>query len=384
MCIVVAIPLPITVTVLLRIVRMRAGEQDMAIQQSLDQAKVDAFLGKVLTDTSGMTVTVMASLGDRLGLFKELAHGSASSVELATRTGLNERYLREWLGAMASAGYVEYDPINARFTLPPEHIPVLAQEAGPIFFGGVHQLLIGMVGPLKQLEQAFRQGGGVPQSAYDDNMWDGMERFTKGWFENLLVQQWIPAMPDVEAKLISGADVADVGCGRGQALIKLALAYPNSRYVGYDVFEPTIEPAIRNAQAAGVADRVRFQQLDVSQGLPEQYDVITTFDVVHDAINPRGLLRAIRHALRPDGRYVCLEINCSDKLEENAGPLGSFFYGVSVLYCMTTSLAGHGEGLGTMGLPASKVQEICLEAGFSSVRRLPLENPFNNVFEVKP
>jgi 2-polyprenyl-3-methyl-5-hydroxy-6-metoxy-1,4-benzoquinol methylase len=326
----------------------------------------------------------MAGIGDRLGLFKELARGSASSVELATHTGLNERYVREWLGAMVSASYVEYNPVNDRFTLPPEHIPVLAQESGPFFFGGVHQMLIGMMGPLKQLEQAFRDGGGVPQSAYDDNMWDGMERFTKGWFENLLVQQWIPAMPDVEAMLVAGADVADVGCGRGQALIKLAQTYPNSRYVGYDAFGPTIERANRNAQMAGVANRVRFQQLDVSLGLPEQYDIITTFDVVHDAINPRGLLRAIRHALRPDGRYVCLEINSSGKLEENVGPLGSFFYGVSVLYCMTTSLAGHGEGLGTVGLPPPKVQEICLEAGFSSVRRLPIENPFNNVFEVKP
>ncbi|HZU01889.1 MAG TPA: methyltransferase domain-containing protein [Ktedonobacteraceae bacterium] len=356
----------------------------MTTQQSIDQAKIEAFLGKVLTDTSGLAVTVMASIGDRLGLFKELARGSASSVELASRTGLNERYVREWLGAMASAGYVEYDPARGRFTLPPEHIPILAQENGPFFFGGAHQMLIGMVGPLKQLEQAFREGGGVPQSAYDDNVWDGMERFTKSWFENLLTQQWIPAMPDVEAMLVQGARVADVGCGRGQALIKLAQTYPNSHYVGYDLFGPSIERATSNAQAAGVANQVRFQQLDVSSGLPEQYDIITTFDVVHDAVNPRGLLRAIHQALRPDGRYVCLEINSSDKLEENAGPLGSFFYSVSVLYCMTTSLAGHGEGLGTVGLPPSKVQEMCLEAGFSSVRRLPIENPFNHVFEIKP
>jgi 2-polyprenyl-3-methyl-5-hydroxy-6-metoxy-1,4-benzoquinol methylase len=384
MCVDVAIPLLMNSTLMFCIVKMRKGAQDMTTQQSINQAKTDAFLGKVLTDTSGMTVTVMASIGDRLGLFKELAQSSANSVELATRTGLNERYVREWLSAMASAGYVEYNPVNGRFTLPPEHIPVLAQEGGPFFFGGIHQLLLGMVGPLKQLEQAFRDGGGVPQSAYDDNMWDGMERFTRGWFDNLLVQQWIPAMPDVEAKLVRGAAVADVGCGRGQALIKLAHAYPNSHYIGYDVFGPTVEQATRNAQAAGVANRVRFQHLDVSQGLPEQYDIITTFDVVHDAINPRGILRAIRQALRPEGRYICLEINSSEKLEENAGPLGSFFYGVSVLYCMTTSLAGHGEGLGTMGLPAPKVEAICLEAGFSNVRRLPIENPFNNVFEVTP
>ncbi|HZT98704.1 MAG TPA: methyltransferase domain-containing protein [Ktedonobacteraceae bacterium] len=356
----------------------------MTTQPAIDQAKTEAFLGKVLGDTSGMTVTIMAAIGDRLGLFKNLSQGPATSTQLATQTNINERYAREWLSAMASAGYVEYDPTSGRFTLPPEHIPILAQESGPFFFGGLHQMLMGMAGPINKLVQAFQEGGGVAQADYDDNVWNGMERFTAGWFENLLIPVWIPAMPEVEARLVHGSLVADVGCGRGRALIKLAQSYPNSRYVGYDVFGPSIEQARKNAQAAGVADRVRFQQLDVSGGLPEQYDVITTFDVVHDAVNPRGLLRAIRNALRPDGRYVCLEINSSDKLEENAGPLGSFFYSVSVLYCMTTSLHGHGEGLGTTGLPESKVRELCAEAGFSNVRRVPLENPFNILYEVTP
>ncbi len=253
-----------------------------------------------------------------------------------------------------------------------------------MFFGGIHQMLLGMVTPLNLLVRAFRDGGGVPQSAYDDNMWDGMERFTAGWFENLLVQQWIPAMPDLEAKLANGALVADVGCGRGRASIKLAQTYPASRFVGYDAFGPTIARATANAEHAGVADRVRFQELDASKGIPDRYDVITTFDVVHDAVDPRGLLRAIREALRPDGIYVCLDINSSHRLEENAGPLGSFFYGVSNLYCMTTSLANGGAGLGTVGFHERKVRELCTEAGFSSVRRLPLENPFNIVYEVRP
>src|SRR6266436_8979207 len=240
----------------------------MTTQQSVDQAKTEAFLGKVLTDTSGMTTTIMASIGDRLGLFKQLAHGPATSAQLATRADINERYAREWLGAMASAGYVAYDPASERFTLPTEHLPVLAQENGPIFFGGIHQMLAGMVGPLNQLIQAFQHGGGVPQSAYDHNMWDGLERFTSGWFENLLVPVWLPAMPEVQANLERGALVADVGCGQGKALIKLAQTYPQSRYVGYDSFAPSIEQAKANAEAAGVADRVRFEQRDVSPGLP--------------------------------------------------------------------------------------------------------------------
>lgn len=168
------------------------------------------------------------------------------------------------------------------------------------------------------------------------------------------------------------------------ALIKLAQTYPRSRYVGYDAFAPSIARATANAQAAGVADRVRFEHRDASQGLPEQYEVITTFDVVHDAVDPRGLLRAIRKALRPDGRYICMEFNGSDQLEENAGLIGSLFYGVSVLYCMTTSLARHGEGLGTLGLPEPKLRELARDAGFGEVRRIPTEAPFKALYEITP
>jgi 2-polyprenyl-3-methyl-5-hydroxy-6-metoxy-1,4-benzoquinol methylase len=310
------------------------------------------------------------------------AHGPASSAELAKAASINERYAREWLGGMASAGYVQHDPATRRFTLPPEHVPVLAEEAGPMYFGGAHQMLLGTFGVLDQLTTAFRQGGGVAQPEYSEDWWAGMERFTGGWFENLLLPQWIPAMPRVREALERGVDVADVGCNRGRALIKLARAFPRSRFVGYDVFEPAIRLATERAAEAGLADRIRFEQRDVSKELPEQFDVITTFDVIHDAVDPLGLLRTIRQALRPGGTYVCLDINCSDKLEENAGPLGALFHGFSVLYCMTTSLSRGGAGLGTMGLPESKLKELANEAGFADVRRVPLENPFNNLYEV--
>lgn len=352
--------------------------------QDIDQAEAEAFVGKVLGDASGTFATLLASIGDRLGLFKDLAdNGPATSMELAARADVNERYAREWLGGMASAGYLEYDPASGRFTLPPQHAPVLADEGGPAFFGGAYQELLGMLRPLDRLIDAFRHGGGIPDSAYGDDMWDGMERFGASLYNNVLVQQWTPAMPDVQAKLERGADVADVGCGRGRALIKLAQTFPNGRYVGYDVFGPAIDKAISYAEAVGVADRVRFELLDALRGLPERYDVITTFDVVHDAVDPRRLLSVIRRALKPDGAYLCLDANVSDKLEENFGPLGTVFYGVSVLYCMTTSLAHHGEGLGRLGLNEPKMRELCAEAGFGSVRRVPLEDPFNSLYEIK-
>ncbi len=356
----------------------------MTTQQGIDQAKVMAFMGKVTADSASTMATVMASIGDRLGLFKALAEAPATSAELAQRAQINERYAREWLREMTSAGYLAYDPESRRFTLPAEHVPVLAQEGGPFFLAGAFQMLIAQIGPYHQVVQAFQQGGGVPMEAYDPSIWEGMTRMSTGRYEYQLVPVWLPAMPEVQAKLERGAEVADIGCGQGKALIKLAQTYPRSRYVGYDVFAPSIARATANAQAAGVADRVRFEQRDASQGLAERYDVITTFDVVHDAVNPRGLLRAIREALRPDGRYVCLEFNSSDKLEENAGVAGSLFYGASVLYCMTTSLADHGEGLGTLGLPETTLRELARETGFGKVRRVAIEDPFGALYEMTP
>jgi len=353
--------------------------------ERIDPARQEEFVGKVVEQISGTMTTLLGAIGDRLGLFKNLTEqGPATSKELASRTKLNERYLREWLGGMATAGYVAYDASTSRFSLPPEHASVLAQENGPFFIGGIYQMLPAQAGVFDQVVSAFRNGGGVPQSQYNEAMWDGLERFTSTWFENLLLQQWIPAMPDVKAHLERGCDVADVGCGRGRGLIKLAQAFPRSRYVGYDNFGPTVARATANAREAGVSDRVRFEERDVSKGLPAQFEVITTFDVVHDAVDPLQLLQSIRKALRPGGVYVCLDINCSDKLEDNANPLGAMFHGVSVFYCMTTSLANNGAGLGTLGFHEGKVRELCEKAGFTTVRRVPLENPFNNLYEAKP
>ena len=236
-----------------------------------------------------------------------------------------------------------------------------------------YQLLLAEVGQLGRVEEAFRTGGGVPLAAYGDRLLEGQDRFSVGWVENLLTQVWIPALPAVQAQLERGVAVADIGCGSGTGLIKLAQVYPNSYYVGYDAFAPVIARASAHAHAAGVADRVRFQPLDAAHGLPAQYDLITTFDVVHDAVDPPALLHAIRQALRPEGRYLCVEMHCSDRLEENTGPISALFHGISLLYCLTTSLAEGGAGLGTLGLPEPTLRTLAIEAGFAQVQRLPLE-----------
>jgi 2-polyprenyl-3-methyl-5-hydroxy-6-metoxy-1,4-benzoquinol methylase len=283
---------------------------------------------------------------------------------------------------MTTAGYITHS--DGTFTLPAEHVPALAQEKGPVFFGGCLDMMTGLLQVIDPLTEAFRTGGGVAQDAYPQNTYDGMDRFTASWHENHLLQEWIPAVPELVGALERGIDVADVGCGRGRAVAKIAEAFPNSRVSGFDIFEPNIEAGKEIAADAGVADRVNLEVRDVSKGLPGTYDLITTFDVIHDAADPRGLLRVIREALKPDGTYLCLDINCSDKLDENVGPLGALFHGFSVLYCMTTSLAQGGEALGTVGLHEHKLAELAKEAGFSSCRKLPLENPFNNLYELKP
>jgi 2-polyprenyl-3-methyl-5-hydroxy-6-metoxy-1,4-benzoquinol methylase len=347
-----------------------------------NQAQVEAFVGRVVGDISSWMVTTMAMIGDRLGLWQALGDSRpVTSAELPEHTGTVERYVREWLSSMAAHGYLTYDPATERFALPAGHVPVLATE-GPTFFGGLHQALYGLTATLAPVIDAFRHGGGVPLSSYSNDWWHGLGRFTSAWFDHLLPQEWLPLMPEVHDVLQRGADVADVGCGRGGALIGLARAYPHGRYVGYDIHEDSIAAARANATTAGVADRVRFEVHDASAGIPGDYDVITTFDVIHDAADPLGILRAIRAALRPDGRYVCLDINASHRLEDNAGPLGAYFYGVSVLFCLTTSLAQGGEGLGTCGFNEHTAREWCAAAGFGTVRRVEMENPFNILYEI--
>jgi SAM-dependent methyltransferase len=328
---------------------------------------------------------LLATIGDRIGLFRALADGEPRTVEqIATAAGAQPRYTREWLAGMTAAGYLRHEPAGDTFTLPAEHAPVLAQEDGPVFFGGVWEELTGTLPQLDAVATAFRTGGGVPPDRYGPQFWRGIERFSGTWFANQLIPVWLPAVPAVQALLERGCDVADVGCGAGRALITLAHAFPRSRYVGYDAVTANIDRARRQAAEAGVADRVRFAVHDVTTGLPEPADVVVTFDVVHDAADPAGLLRAIRQALRPGGRYLCLDINAADRLEDNVGPLGALFYGFSVLYCMTSSLAQCGAGLGTCGFTESVATELGRQAGFSHFGRVPLDNPFNILYEAEP
>ena len=197
-------------------------------EATVDQDKTAAFVGRVLADTSASMITMLCAVGDRLGFFRDLAaRGPATSAEFAGRTGTDERYAREWLSAAGRQRVPDVRPGQRCFTLPPEHVPALAQESGPYFFGGVHQMLTGSAPPSTRWSSRSGRAAGCRSRPTAHDWWDGMERFTAAWFENLLLQEWIPVVPAARDKLERGAAVADVGCGRGRALIKLAQAYPS-------------------------------------------------------------------------------------------------------------------------------------------------------------
>jgi hypothetical protein len=352
---------------------------------AIDYERVREFAAKVVADLAGVSASVLTIIGDRLGLFRALDEGGpASSTELAERAGVDERYAREWLYGLHAAGYLELDRERRRFSLPTDHAEVLAREGAPFFFAGAFQGLQCQLAVLDQLIDAFRSGGGVPQGDYPDGATEGMRRFSAPWYEHRLVQKWIPAVDGLRERLETGIRWADVGCGAGHAVIKLAREFPRSTFVGYDAFESAIAQARRAAEQAGLADRARFELLDGARGIPQRFDVLSTFDVVHDAIDPAGLLSAIKGGLEPAGSYLMLEPRCADDPAENVGPFSTMLYGMSIMYCMTSSLADGGAGLGTCGCPPRKVRQLCTEAGFTSVREVPIDSPVHILYEVRP
>ena len=350
---------------------------------TIDSARAETFAEKVMNDFAGSSACYLGAIGDALGLFTDLAeHGEATSAELASRTGLDERYLREWLAGVHAAGYVILDRASGRFELPAECVPVLAQEAGPLFLGPAFRDSVEKGETFDALLSAFRQGGGISMSEFPAQSRETLARMTAPWFEHALADDWIPRLPDVAAALEAGASVADIGCGRGAAVIRLATTYPRSRFIGYDLHPADIAYAIAAAKDAGIDDRVGFEVRDVTTGLPGDFDVITTFDVIHDAADPAGILRAIRTALAPAGRYVCVDINCAERPEDNIGPVATMLYAFSLNYCLTVSLAEGGTGLGTCGLSEPVLRRMADEAGFSGVRHIPVDDPFNTVYEL--
>jgi len=339
-----------------------------------------SFQSKMMMDMSGALNGLLGYLGDRLGLFKTLAElGAAPATELATRARVDTRLAAEWLRAMTCAGYIQYS--DDRYSLTPEAAVVLTHEGGPFFLGGGYQQFVGFASCLPRVVDAFRDGAGVPQDAYSDEVWDGMERMSATWFENLLVQRWLPLIPSLCERLDSGADVADIGCGSGRALVQMALAFPRSRFVGYDVLCAAVQRAQARMKEAAVDDRVRVEHADPSKGLADRFELITMFDSLHDVHDPVVMLHAVRRALAPNGKCLILELRASDELTENIGPVGAIQYATSVLYNLPVALAHASASLSSLALTPTRIRSLCRQAGFTSIRELPIQNPFHSLYE---
>lgn len=342
-------------------------------------------LPALIAQWDGASATVLGVLGDRLGLFRALAaFGPSTAKALAAATSTERRYVEEWAAGSVAAGFLSYDAGTATFALAPGMALILGRDDTPFSFGGAFQNFGALLRVIDDVEFAFRHGGGVHQQHYGDDCYEGMARSTATWHDHLLVPSWIPAVPGLHERLVAGARIADVGCGQGRAALRLAAAYPASTVVGYDVHAPAVDAARLAAAEAGVADRVRFEATDAADGLPERFDLVLALDVVHDAANPAGLLQSVLSSLKPNGVFLVLEIRCESSVEANAAaPLGATRYTMSLLYCLTTSLARGGAGLGTCGLPEPVLRAMAIEAGFQSVDVVVGDNPFNVLYALR-
>jgi SAM-dependent methyltransferase len=349
--------------------------------EDFDRSRAAALARQVGVDFGAALTVALAYIGDRLGLFRLMSAGAPmTSAQIAERAGISERYVREWAATMAAAGYLEYCSADATFRMSPEQAMVLAFEDNTFFTGGAFQYAVACYRQIGRLTEAFRNGGGVPFGDFGPEIVEAIERLFRAGYEAWVADEWILAVSDLKAKLEAGADVAEVGCGAGQCIVPVAAAYPNSRFTGYDVDTTSIVRARAKAATAGVSDRLVFEQI-AAENIPaaDRFDLLMAFNCIHDMANPRGALANIWRALKPGGVLMWSEARASDRLEENLTPVGRTLYGASAMHCMTVSLAQGGEGLGAV-IGEGLARELAREAGFAGFERLPIKNPFHQVF----
>jgi SAM-dependent methyltransferase len=358
----------------------------------MDHAKVDPEVLKqvslrVFGALSGAMTSAMIHLGDRLGLFRALASGGPTTTEqLAARTGLSERWVREWAYQQGAAGILETREGDT-FGLSPEAACVLADERHPAFGCGPFASLPATLAVLPQLAESFGTGIGLPYDAFGPEGAAGIERGLAPWLRSLLVPVALPKVRDACARLEQGISVADVGCGAGAALIAMAKAYPRSRFHGYDISQHALGRARANVARAGVAN---VEIHDASRSpLPDdgRFDFMTTFDCLHDMTDPAGTIRSIRRALADDGIWLVCEIKAHPTYSENVArnPMAALMYGFSVMSCMSSALSEPGgAGLGTLGLHRALAEKLAREAGFTRFEPLELGHPVNTFYVVRP
>ncbi|HAN08376.1 MAG TPA: hypothetical protein DCP89_07715 [Acidimicrobiaceae bacterium] len=346
---------------------------------SLNESKVKskAFMGQMISIINGGALSLMISIGHKTGLF-DIMDGSppATSDEISISADLDERYVREWLSALSCGGILEHDSTAGTFFLPPEHAGLLTRRSGPLNLA-IPLQMIPLLGEVEEdIVDVFKNGGGVPYDRYP-RFQELMAETSNNRFDRTLLKQIVPILP-VEDELSTGIDVADVGCGSGRALCILGAAFPNSRFVGFDMSAKGIEAA--QAQAANLPN-VTFELADASAlNQHERFDLVTTFDAIHDQAQPEQVLAGIHQMLKPGGSYLCVEPKASSVLAENlAEPMAPYMYTISTMHCMTVSLAYGGEGLGT-AWGHQTATEYIRRAGFENIEITGVKDDRSNSY----
>jgi predicted O-methyltransferase YrrM len=355
---------------------------DLQQAPPIDVDKLMAFVFKAVDEVGATLNTALVVLGDKLGYYTTMAGGPLTPAELAEATGTGVPYVREWLNAQAAGGYVTYEATTNRYTLPPEQAAALTDPGSPAYLPGFFQIALGTVHDIDDVLAAARSNDGLGWHAHHSDVHDGCERFFRTMYNAHLVDEWLPALDGVVDRLERGANVADVGCGHGASTLIMAQAFKNSTFTGFDSHEASIATARERAAEAGVSDRVQFQTATATAFPGIEYDLVTTFDALHDMGDPVGASRHVLDALAPDGTWMVVEPMAGDTVSDNLNPVGRAYYGFSTLLCTPSSLAQDvGLALGTQAGPA-RIRDVTTSAGFTRFR-VAAETPFNKVLEVR-
>jgi SAM-dependent methyltransferase len=350
---------------------------------AIDSNKMEQFLGKFVADLGATAHAGMVVIGDKLGLYKALAQGPLSALELAAKTSTDERYVTEWLASQAAGEYITYNPKTNKFGMTEEQALTLANEDGPAFLPGAFELALGSLAAVPRITESFRTGAGMGWNEHDDRVFHGCEKFFRPGYALNLTSSWIPALDGVKEKLVRGAKIADVGCGKGASSILLAKEYPNSHIFGFDYHDKSIELARESAKRAGVSDRVTFNVASAEQFPGNDYDFVAVFDCLHDMGDPVGAAAHVRKSLRKDGSWMIVEPFANDDLQDNLNPIGRVFYSFSTLLCTPCSRSQEvGLCLGAQA-GEKRIKDVVTSAGFTRFRRAT-QTPFNLVYEARP
>ena len=380
-----------------RVASRFADEKHPSTRMSIDPDKLKLFSFILFSKLEGAVTSGMVHLGDRLGLYRALADATEplTTAQLAAATGLHERWVREWAYNQASAKLISFASLRSSppvidddtFFLTPEQRAVLADESHPAFGMGMFHRLPQTMESLKRLPETFRTGLGYDYDSHGPEGAVGIERSFEPWNLANLVPVVLPAIPGLPERLAAGATVADVGCGAGGAVLRMAREYPASRFVGYDISkhalaranERLIESALTNARFADP----RVEPLPTDHSL----HFVCTFDCIHDMTHPAAVMKAIRGALRDDGVWLLVDIKAHDGFVLNAekNPMASLMYGVSVMSCLSSAMStADGAGLGTLGFSAGTAENMTRAAGFTSFERLDIEHSVNAFYAIRP